>query len=97
MNIYNKEIIDKILQYKSISNREKISRMLAIDANQYCNLGIDSTKQQKKQVKINKFSSLKLENRISCFIKFLSTFKIIKYIKRFKIRIMPPARAVGFL
>ena len=34
----------------------------------------------KRQVKINKFSSLKLENRISCFIKFLSTFKIIKYI-----------------
>ena len=53
MNIYNKEIINKILQYKSISNKEKISRMLAIDANQYCNLGIDSTKQQKKQVKIN--------------------------------------------
>ena len=53
MNIYNKETIDKILQYKSISNREKISRMLAIDANQYCNLGIDSTKQQKKQVKKN--------------------------------------------
>lgn len=53
MNTYSKEIIDKILSYKSISNREKISRMLAIDANQYCNLGIDSTKQQKEQVKKN--------------------------------------------
>lgn len=53
MNTYNKETIDKILAYKSISNREKISRMLAIDANQYCNLGIDSTKQQKEQVKKN--------------------------------------------
>ncbi len=47
---YSNQIIDKILTYTSISKRVKIDRMLAIDANQYCNLGIDSTIAEKKQV-----------------------------------------------
>ena len=45
--------IDKILNYKSVSKKEKISRMLEIDANQYCNLGIDSSLNEKKRVKRN--------------------------------------------
>tara|TARA_R110000751_G_scaffold189585_2_gene295564 strand:+ start:279 stop:515 length:237 start_codon:yes stop_codon:yes gene_type:complete len=48
--IYSKEIIDKILNYTSINNKGKIDRMLEIDANQYCNLGIDSTKTEKQEV-----------------------------------------------
>tara|TARA_R100001463_G_scaffold3730_3_gene14833 strand:+ start:432 stop:668 length:237 start_codon:yes stop_codon:yes gene_type:complete len=48
--IYSKQLIDKILNYKTISKRGKIDRMLAVDANQYCNLGIDSTIAEKKQV-----------------------------------------------
>jgi len=48
--IYSKQLIDKILNYKTISKRGKIDRMLAVDANQYWNLGIDSTNAEKKQV-----------------------------------------------
>jgi hypothetical protein len=50
---YSNEIIDKILSYKSIKERDKISRLLEIDAIQYCNLGIDSTKSEKETVKKN--------------------------------------------
>jgi hypothetical protein len=50
---YNQDLINKIYNYKTISNREKINRLLEIDANQYCNLGVESTKQQKEQVKKN--------------------------------------------
>ena len=50
---FNIEIIDKIVNYKTVSNREKISRLLEIDANQYCNLGSDSTKTEKNIVKKN--------------------------------------------
>ena len=35
---FNTETIDKILNFKSVSKKDKISRMLEIDANQYCNL-----------------------------------------------------------
>ena len=45
---YSNEKIDKIVSYTSIKKRDKISRLLEIDAIQYCNLGIDSTKTQKK-------------------------------------------------
>jgi hypothetical protein len=47
---YSNELIDKILNYSSIKDKIKIDRMLEIDANQYCNLGCDSTITEKKQV-----------------------------------------------
>jgi hypothetical protein len=47
---YSTEKIDKILNYTSINNKGKIDRLLEIDAIQYCNLGIDSTLTEKKQV-----------------------------------------------
>tara|TARA_R100000655_G_scaffold76182_1_gene115211 strand:+ start:11774 stop:12007 length:234 start_codon:yes stop_codon:yes gene_type:complete len=50
---YSNEIIDKIVSYTSIKKRDKISRLLEIDATQYCNLGIDSTKSEKELVKKN--------------------------------------------
>tara|TARA_R110000744_G_scaffold171899_3_gene290431 strand:- start:497 stop:727 length:231 start_codon:yes stop_codon:yes gene_type:complete len=50
---YSQEIIDKIYNYKTISVRNKIDRMLEIDAIQYTNLGIDSTKTEKEIVKKN--------------------------------------------
>ena len=37
-------LIDKILNYKTYSIRRKINSLLEMDANIYCNLGIDSTK-----------------------------------------------------
>ena len=51
--IYTKELIDKIFNYTSISNIEKINRMLEIDAIQYTNLGSDSLKSEKEIVKKN--------------------------------------------
>ena len=51
--IYTTEKIDQIYNYKSLSNNEKIDRLLEIDANQYTNCGIDSTKLEKQQVKKN--------------------------------------------
>ena len=50
---YSNEIIDKIVSYTSIKKRDKISRLLEIDAIQYCNLGTDSTKSEKELVKKN--------------------------------------------
>lgn len=50
---YTNEKIDKILSYTSLKKRDKIDRMLHIDAIQYCNLGIDSTKTEKELVKKN--------------------------------------------
>jgi len=50
---YTTEKIDQIYNYKTISNNEKIDRLLEIDANQYTNCGIDSTKLEKQQVKKN--------------------------------------------
>ena len=51
--MYSNEKVDKIVGYKSLTKREKINRLLALDANQYCNLGIDSTKTEKLEVKKN--------------------------------------------
>jgi hypothetical protein len=51
--IYSKELIDKIFNYKTISNIEKINRMLEIDATQYTNCGLDTKKSEKEIVKKN--------------------------------------------
>tara|TARA_R110001592_G_scaffold95756_3_gene275620 strand:- start:1774 stop:2004 length:231 start_codon:yes stop_codon:yes gene_type:complete len=50
---YTSQKIDQIYNYKSLSNNEKIDRLLEIDANQYTNCGIDSTKLERQQVKKN--------------------------------------------
>tara|TARA_R110002012_G_C11404940_1_gene586261 strand:- start:87 stop:314 length:228 start_codon:yes stop_codon:yes gene_type:complete len=51
--MYSQEKIDKIYTYKTLSNKEKIDRLLEIDANQYTNCGKDSTKNEKLIVKKN--------------------------------------------
>lgn len=53
MKKYTDDLIDKILNYKSVSVTEKIDRLLEIDAIQYTNLGTDSTKSEKLQVRRN--------------------------------------------
>lgn len=35
---------NKILSYTSVKDKEKIDRLLQINADQYCNLGLESTK-----------------------------------------------------
>ena len=51
--IYSNELIDKIFNYKTISKIEKINRMLEIDATQYTNCGLETTKSEKEIVKKN--------------------------------------------
>jgi len=63
--IYKKELIDKIFNYTSISNIEKINRMLEIDAIQYTNLGSDSTKSEKEIVKKNSKYIYRVISRIN--------------------------------
>lgn len=63
--IYTKELIDKIFNYTSISNIEKINRMLEIDAIQYTNLGSDSTKSEKEIVKKNSKYIYKIISKIN--------------------------------
>jgi hypothetical protein len=50
---YSPELIDKIYNYKTLSNNEKINRLLEIDANQYTNCGLETTKSEKALVKKN--------------------------------------------
>jgi hypothetical protein len=48
---YNYENIDKFMEYKTWSDKQKIDRLLHIDSNLYANLGTDSTKEEKEEVK----------------------------------------------
>ena len=45
------EQVNKIVNYTSVSDKEKINRLLELDCNMYANLGIDSTKTEKLEVK----------------------------------------------
>jgi len=63
--LYTKEIIEKIFNYTSLSSIEKINRMLEIDAAQYTNLGIDSTKAEKDLVKKNSRYIYKIISKIN--------------------------------
>lgn len=44
-------MVDKILNYKTISDKEKIDRLLELDAIMYTNLGSDSTKTDRNETK----------------------------------------------
>ena len=49
---YSQEEVDKIY-YTTISDRDKIDKLLQIDATQYTNCGSDSTKKEREIVKKN--------------------------------------------
>ncbi len=49
---YSNQYVDKVVDY-TYPTKKKIDMLLELDATQYCNLGIDSTKQQKEEVKKN--------------------------------------------
>ena len=44
-------LIDKIINYKTYSVKKKIDALLEMDANIYCNMGIDSTKAERANAK----------------------------------------------
>ena len=49
---YSYSDIEKIMRYKTWSEKMKIDALLRIDADLYANLGITSTKTEKNKVKI---------------------------------------------
>ena len=51
--MYSKKLVDKTLNCKRLTDKEKTDRLLEIDAIQYTNLGLDSTIEEKKAVKSN--------------------------------------------
>ncbi len=44
-------MVNKILNYKTISDKDKIDRLLELDAIMYTNLGSDSTKTDRNETK----------------------------------------------
>lgn len=48
-----REIADKISSYKTVSSRDKIDRLLHLNAIQYQNLGTDSSKAERKLAESN--------------------------------------------
>ena len=48
---YTLNDIEKIVDFKTWSDRKKIDELLRIDCKQYTNLGIDSTKSEREEVK----------------------------------------------
>tara|TARA_R110002012_G_scaffold42523_2_gene115731 strand:+ start:19320 stop:19562 length:243 start_codon:yes stop_codon:yes gene_type:complete len=51
--VYTVDDIEKIVEFKSWTERKKIDELLRIDCSLYCNLGTDSSFNEKKQVKKN--------------------------------------------
>jgi len=50
---YTIKDIEKILEFKTWSDRRKIDELLRMDCDMYTNLGIDSTKKEKSEVTKN--------------------------------------------
>lgn len=50
---YDLTHIDKIVEFKTWSERKRIDELLRIDCSQYTNLGSDSTKKQREEVNKN--------------------------------------------
>lgn len=48
---YGYEDIDKIVEFKTWATRKKIDELFRIDVYMYTNLGIDSTKKEKEEVR----------------------------------------------
>lgn len=51
--MYGIDDIEKIKDFKTWSNLQKIDKLLQIDCKQYAELGIDSTQKEKEEVKKN--------------------------------------------
>ena len=48
---YNYEDIDRVLEFKTWTNKRKIDELFRIDCTMYTNLGTDSTKTDREKVK----------------------------------------------
>ena len=59
---YKYEDIEKFLEFKTWTNKDKIDKLLEIDCSLYAHLGTDSTKAEKEEVKkksINIYRTIK--------------------------------------
>tara|TARA_Y100000385_G_C13010711_1_gene601528 strand:+ start:498 stop:728 length:231 start_codon:yes stop_codon:yes gene_type:complete len=56
--------IDKIIEFKSWSDKKKIDELLRLDCSQYTNLGLESSKSQREEVKKNSRKIYKLIKRV---------------------------------
>ena len=50
---YSKKIVDKTSNCICVTDKRKVDILLKMDASQYANLGLDSTKKEKQQVRSN--------------------------------------------
>jgi len=50
---YTLDNIEKIVSFKTWSSKQKVDELLRIDGSMYCNLGTDSTKQERLEVRKN--------------------------------------------
>ncbi len=48
---FNINEIEKIVSYKTWNAKKKTDRLLEMDCSMYCNVGIDSTKSEKEEVR----------------------------------------------
>jgi hypothetical protein len=62
---YGYEDIDKIVEFKTWTTRKKIDELFRIDVDMYTNLGIESTKKEKEQVKKKSKAIYKAISRIN--------------------------------
>lgn len=58
--MYGIEDIEKIKDFKTWSNLQKVDQLLKIDCKQYTEIGIDSSKKEKDEVKKNSMKIYKL-------------------------------------
>tara|TARA_B100000780_G_C20660146_1_gene262864 strand:- start:143 stop:394 length:252 start_codon:yes stop_codon:yes gene_type:complete len=49
--VFTSTEIDKIIEYKSWNDTRKLDKLLEMDCSMYCNIGIDSTKAEKLEVR----------------------------------------------
>lgn len=62
---YTLKDINKIVEFKTWTQKQKIDELLRLDANQYCNLGTDSTISERKAVKVNSIKLYRLIKSIN--------------------------------
>lgn len=62
--MYNTEDIEKVANFKSWTEKQKIDELLRIDCAQYTNLGVDSTKAEKEVVRKTSRKIYRLIKRI---------------------------------
>lgn len=58
--MYGIDDIEKIKDFKTWSNLQKIDKLLQIDCKQYTELGIDSSKKEKDEVRKNSMKIYKI-------------------------------------